>query len=204
MISNVTRHDRLGPHSDLPRLVGVLPGAVARAPAPDLPQAKRSVRGAVVHSRSDATPTTGEDPLLCGDGASEAASADRLVHVMGSSGVTVGAEATDDPQASARERVLATLVEHPEIAESTSGSPCTETPRYRRTVRRTATHVAPSPNDKPGLFRVGEVAAILRVLPTTIYRLMRLGEFQCVHVGRSMRIPRTSFEAFTTQKPVTS
>ena len=93
----------------------------------------------------------------------------------------------------------------PETAESASGSPCTGTPRYRRTVRRTATHVAPSPNDKSGLFRVGEVAAIPRVSPTTIYRLMRLGEFQSVHVSsRSMRIPRTSFEAFTTRKTVTS
>jgi excisionase family DNA binding protein len=84
----------------------------------------------------------------------------------------------------------------PETAKSASDSPCTETPGHR-TVRRTAAHVAPSPNDQPDSLKVSEVAAILRVSPTTIYKLTRLEEFQCVHVGGSMQIPRTSFEEFT-------
>ena len=84
----------------------------------------------------------------------------------------------------------------PETAEIASDSPCTEIPNYRRTLRRTTAHVAPSPNDKPDLFRVSEVAAILRVSPTTIYRLTRLGELQCVHVGpRSIqRIPKLALK----------
>jgi excisionase family DNA binding protein len=89
----------------------------------------------------------------------------------------------------------------PETAEIASDPPWTETPRYR-TVCRTSAQVEPSPNGKSDLLRVSEVAIILRVSPTTIYRIMRLGELQCVHVGpRSMRhIPRTSFEAFTARK----
>jgi excisionase family DNA binding protein len=61
-----------------------------------------------------------------------------------------------------------------------------------------------SASDQPDSLRVSEVAAILRVSATTIYKLTLLEEFQCVHVGGSMRIPRTSFEAFTARTIKTS
>ena len=84
----------------------------------------------------------------------------------------------------------------PETAKSASDAPCTETPGHRA-VCRTAAHVAPSPNDQSDSLTVREVAAILRVSGVTIYKRIHSGEFQCVHVGGLVRIPRTSFEEFT-------
>ena len=82
----------------------------------------------------------------------------------------------------------------PEIAESASASPCTETPRPRGTARGTAAHAAPDPDGEFDLLKAREVAALLRVSSMTVYRLIHSGELRCVHVGRrSMRIPRASY-----------
>ena len=46
------------------------------------------------------------------------------------------------------------------------------------------------------LLRVPEVASALGLSRTVIYELMGKGEFQVVHVGRSVRVVATSLDAW--------
>jgi excisionase family DNA binding protein len=46
------------------------------------------------------------------------------------------------------------------------------------------------------LLTVAEVSALLRVSTMTIYRLAEAGRLQTLRVGRSLRIPRSSLDAF--------
>jgi len=43
---------------------------------------------------------------------------------------------------------------------------------------------------------VREVAAMLRVSPMVIHRLIAAGELSAIRVGKSIRIPRTELERF--------
>ena len=43
---------------------------------------------------------------------------------------------------------------------------------------------------------VAEVATMLRVSKMTVYRLCNSGELECIHVGKSFRIPEAAAEAF--------
>jgi excisionase family DNA binding protein len=50
--------------------------------------------------------------------------------------------------------------------------------------------------DAPDVLTVPEVAAILRVNRDSAYELVRRGELQAVHIGRSVRVTRWALEAY--------
>jgi excisionase family DNA binding protein len=58
-------------------------------------------------------------------------------------------------------------------------------------------------NDANGLLTVGEVAALLRVKPRYVYRLAGTGELVRVYVGRYVRIPAISVDAYIEAHTVT-
>lgn len=45
-------------------------------------------------------------------------------------------------------------------------------------------------DDLPLLLTVGEVASVLRIGRNAAYQLVKDGNLQCIHVGRSIRVPR--------------
>jgi excisionase family DNA binding protein len=51
-------------------------------------------------------------------------------------------------------------------------------------------------SDAPDVLTVVEVAAILRVNRDSAYELVRRGELQAVHIGRSVRVTRWALEAY--------
>ncbi len=51
-------------------------------------------------------------------------------------------------------------------------------------------------NTAGGLLTVDEVAELLRVKPRYVYRLASSGELVCVYVGRYVRIPLISVDAY--------
>jgi len=48
----------------------------------------------------------------------------------------------------------------------------------------------------PLLLTVGEMASILRIGRNAAYQLVRDGNVLCIHVGRSIRIPRNALVQF--------
>lgn len=46
------------------------------------------------------------------------------------------------------------------------------------------------------LYKVPEACALLQLPRSSLYRLLQEGELTAVHLGRAVRIPRTSIEAF--------
>lgn len=59
------------------------------------------------------------------------------------------------------------------------------------------------PNDRPdehhlrsALLRVSEVEHVLGISRRSVWRLISLGELERVQIGRAVRIPRKSVEAF--------
>ncbi|HEY1974501.1 MAG TPA: helix-turn-helix domain-containing protein [Pseudonocardia sp.] len=53
-----------------------------------------------------------------------------------------------------------------------------------------------NPIEPVELLTVAEVSTILRVSTMTIYRLAEAGRLRTLRVGRSLRIPRSSLDAF--------
>lgn len=50
--------------------------------------------------------------------------------------------------------------------------------------------------DRPAVYRVDEVADVLRVSVRTVYRLLDRGALRSVRAGRAVLVPRESVEAF--------
>lgn len=55
----------------------------------------------------------------------------------------------------------------------------------------------------PLLLTVGEMASVLRICRNSAYQLVKDGNIQSIHVGRSIRIPRNALIQFMgrTQQP---
>ena len=56
--------------------------------------------------------------------------------------------------------------------------------------------ILPTPAGAVELLTVAEVAAMMRVSKMTIYRMIDSEELHAIRVGKSIRLPRTSFDAF--------
>jgi excisionase family DNA binding protein len=53
---------------------------------------------------------------------------------------------------------------------------------------------------RPTVFTAHEIAEILRIHPTTVYRLVASGELHPYRVGRSLRFDQTEIEALVFPK----
>ena len=60
-----------------------------------------------------------------------------------------------------------------------------------------------TPESLPLLLTVGEMASVLRIGRNSAYQLVKDGNIQSIHVGRSIRIPRNALIQFMgrTQQP---
>lgn len=56
-------------------------------------------------------------------------------------------------------------------------------------------------NDQPDLLSQAEVAHRLGISRTTVWRLVRSGDLQLVHIGSRALVPRTSMERFRDALP---
>lgn len=50
--------------------------------------------------------------------------------------------------------------------------------------------------DLPLLLTVGEMASVLRIGRNAAYQLVKAGNVQSIHVGRSIRVPRNALVQF--------
>jgi len=56
-----------------------------------------------------------------------------------------------------------------------------------------------APIQVPFLFRLGEVAKILGLSRTTVFRQIKSGRLGCVRIGRSVRVSQIQLEEFISE-----
>lgn len=54
--------------------------------------------------------------------------------------------------------------------------------------------------EETNIYKVPEVAEILRVNPKTVYEEIAQGHLKCIRLGRVIRIPKSYLESFINQK----